>query len=175
SQSTRPDGGWSFAADRFGGGDDRARIAVLVAVRAGIVAGLGRRYAGMEIGARFDAVLKRIHAQLLLQFLPDAVGLAQVAAGCGLGFGVRAEEVSEHLKVGELVVRRKRWAGIALSLALNDFSQGLITHAALGVFACERLAREVFGIEHQTIADVGVVRNRDHVNPLFTLQFQVLP
>ncbi len=62
----------------------------------------------MKVRPRFSAVLERINAQLGLLFLTYAVGLTQEAAGCGVCFLVRTDQVKPHLKVCEFVGGRER-------------------------------------------------------------------
>ena len=174
-QSAGTRGGGGFATDRRGGGDHRLGIVVLIAVRARKVAWLSRGNAGVEVGPGLDAVLERIDAELGLLLLSHAVGLTQIASGCGIRLLVRTNQIQPHLKIGELVGGRKRGAGVALPLGLNNLGQRLVGHAALGVVAGNRLARHVAGAEHQAVAGVAVVRNSDHVESLLALGFEVAP
>ena len=129
----------------------------------------------MEVGSGLDAILEGIDAQLGLLLLSYAVGLTQIASGCGVCFLVRANQIKPHLKIGELVGGRKRRAGVGLPFGLNNLGQRFVGHAALSVIAGNRLARHVARAEHQAVAGVAVVGNGDHVESLFALCFQVAP
>jgi hypothetical protein len=50
-------------------------------------------------------------------------------------------------------------------LELDDLDKRLHVEPALRVFARERLAVGIRELEHQPVADVGVVRDRDHLAP----------
>ena len=80
-----------------------------------------------------------------------------------------------ELEVGEFVIARERRRGLGRALELDDFLQRLHVEPALRVFARERLAVGIRGLEHQPVADVAVVWDRDHVAPRGARTFDIDP
>ena len=105
---------------------------------------LGRRQAGMRVGAADEAELERVDAELLLQlqaflqrppriFPLDHAGLLRHAGEIGL---------IPFLELGELVGGRERGMRLAVTLDLGDLVHRLPARPRLGPFAGQRIAEE---------------------------------
>ena len=68
-------------------------------------------------------------------------------------------DVEPSLEVGEFVVRREEGVGLAVALDLGHLHNRLVTDARLGVGRVHRPPVTGLGREHETIAQIAVVRD----------------
>ena len=64
---------------------------------------------------------------------------------------------------------------LALALALGDFDEGFIRHPALCVVPGNGFSGKRFGVEHQPIAGIAIMRNRDDIIAGLPSIFQIGP
>ena len=107
---------------------------------------------GMAVGAARQAELERVHAEQLLEFQALLQRATRIFALNHAGLLWHASQVGlvPFVEIGELVARRKRRMGLAVTLDLGSLLHRLPLCARFSPFARQRVARK--GLEREHLA-----------------------
>ncbi len=131
-------------------------------------------HAVMAVGATDKTELVGVGTQLLLPGKTTGHACADEIALLDDALAEFRQRIGV-LEIGKLVGGPELAMDLRIALDLHHLDQGLEMRTLLGIAQVQRLAPGVRVGEHQSLAGIGVVRNRQHVDSLFLETAQPLP
>ena len=134
-----------------------------------VLVGGGQR--GVRIGRADHPELERVDAEFLLELEPQLETGASVFVLQHfrlLQLGQVEVALVPSLEAGELVIRRQEGMRLAVALDLRHLVDRLESRPRLRIFASQAAAVEIDQREHAPVGQVAVVRNGEHLPPVFS-------